>query len=113
MADFNDILKQLKANQETEQQSADALENLKVRVTNGLKGVQGVVRIRLTRVADALQVTNDTLALIAEQLGASTELQKAQAEANRIAEKRAEGFEKWVELQKTQCQQQFVSRNQK
>ena len=37
----------------------------------------------------------------------------AQAEANRIAEKRAEGFEKWVELQKTQCQQQFVSRNQK
>ncbi len=38
---------------------------------------------------------------------------EAQAEANRIAEKRAEGFEKWVELQKTQCQQQFVSRNQK
>tara|TARA_R100001015_G_C4561335_1_gene121147 strand:+ start:209 stop:469 length:261 start_codon:yes stop_codon:yes gene_type:complete len=37
----------------------------------------------------------------------------AQNEANRIAEKRAEGFEKWVELQKTQCQQQFVSRNQK
>ena len=37
----------------------------------------------------------------------------AQAEANRIAEKRAEGFEKWVGLQKTQCQQQFVSRNQK
>ena len=37
----------------------------------------------------------------------------AQAEANRIAEKRAEGFEKWVELQKSQCQQQFVSRNQK
>jgi hypothetical protein len=37
----------------------------------------------------------------------------AQAEANRIAEKRAEGFEKWVELQKNQCQQQFVSRNQK
>ena len=37
----------------------------------------------------------------------------AKAEANRIAEKRAEGFEKWVELQKTQCQQQFVSRNQK
>ena len=38
---------------------------------------------------------------------------EAQAEANRIAEKRAEGFEKWVELQKSQCQQQFVSRNQK
>jgi putative protein kinase ArgK-like GTPase of G3E family len=38
---------------------------------------------------------------------------EAQAEANRIAEKRAEGFERWVELQKTQCQQQFVSRNQK
>lgn len=38
---------------------------------------------------------------------------EAQAEANRIAEKRAEGFEKWVELQRTQCQQQFVSRNQK
>ena len=38
---------------------------------------------------------------------------EAQAEANRIAEKRAEGFEKWVDLQKTQCQQQFVSRNQK
>ena len=38
---------------------------------------------------------------------------EAQAEANRIAEKRAEGFEKWVELQSTQCQQQFVSRNQK
>jgi|TARA_R100000152_G_C6688834_1_gene120945 hypothetical protein len=38
---------------------------------------------------------------------------EAQAEANRIAEKRAEGFEKWVELQKTQCQQQFVSRNKK
>ena len=37
----------------------------------------------------------------------------AQAEANRIAEKRAEGFEKWVELQKGQCLQQFVSRNQK
>ena len=37
----------------------------------------------------------------------------AQAEANRIAEKRAEGFEKWVELQKNQCQQQFVSRSQK
>lgn len=37
----------------------------------------------------------------------------AQSEANRIAEKRAEGFEKWVELQKSQCQQQFVSRNQK
>tara|TARA_Y100000004_G_scaffold165458_1_gene196359 strand:+ start:374 stop:634 length:261 start_codon:yes stop_codon:yes gene_type:complete len=37
----------------------------------------------------------------------------AQNEANRIAEKRAEGFEKWVELQKSQCQQQFVSRNQK
>ena len=27
---------------------------------------------------------------------------EAQAEANRIAEKRAEGFEKWVELQRTQ-----------
>ena len=38
---------------------------------------------------------------------------EAQLEANRIAEKRAEGFEKWVELQRTQCQQQFVSRNQK
>jgi hypothetical protein len=38
---------------------------------------------------------------------------EAQAEANRIAEKRAEGFEKWVELQKSQCQQQFVSRNKK
>ena len=38
---------------------------------------------------------------------------EAQAEAYRIAEKRAEGFEKWVELQKTQCQQQFVSRNKK
>ena len=38
---------------------------------------------------------------------------EAQAEANRIAEKHAEGFEKWVELQRTQCQQQFVSRNQK
>ena len=38
---------------------------------------------------------------------------EAQAEVNRIAEKRAEGFEKWVDLQKTQCQQQFVSRNQK
>ena len=38
---------------------------------------------------------------------------EAQAEANRIAEKRAEGFEKWVELQRTQCQQHFVSRNQK
>ncbi len=38
---------------------------------------------------------------------------EAQAEANWIAEKRAEGFEKWVELQRTQCQQQFVSRNQK
>ena len=38
---------------------------------------------------------------------------EAQAEANRIAEKRAEGFEKWVELQRTLCQQQFVSRNQK
>ena len=38
---------------------------------------------------------------------------EAQAEANRIAETRAEGFEKWVELQRTQCQQQFVSRNQK
>ena len=38
---------------------------------------------------------------------------EAQAASNRIAEKRAEGFEKWVELQKTQCQQQFVSRNKK
>ena len=38
---------------------------------------------------------------------------EAQAEANRIAEKRAEGFKKWGGLQKTQCQQQFVSRNQK
>jgi hypothetical protein len=38
---------------------------------------------------------------------------EAQAEANRISERRAEGFEKWVEIQKTQCQQQFVSRNQK
>ena len=38
---------------------------------------------------------------------------EAQAEANRIAEKRAEGFEKWVDLQKQTCQQQFVSRNQK
>ena len=38
---------------------------------------------------------------------------EAQLEANRIAEKRAEGFEKWVELQRTRCQQQFVSRNQK
>ena len=38
---------------------------------------------------------------------------EAQLEANRIAEKRAEGFEKWVELQRTQCQQQFVSINQK
>jgi hypothetical protein len=38
---------------------------------------------------------------------------EAQAEANRISERRAEGFDKWVEIQKTQCQQQFVSRNQK
>ena len=100
MADFNDILKQLKANQETEQQSADALENLKDRVTNGLKGVQGVVRIRLTRVADALQITNDTLALIAEQLGASTELQKAQAEANKRAADEAERNREKLEQQK-------------
>ena len=100
MADFNDILKQLKANQETEQQSADALENLKDRVTNGLKGVQGVVRIRLTRVADALQVTNDTLALIAEQLGASTELQRAQAEANKRAADEAERNREKSEQQK-------------
>ena len=101
MADFNDILKQLKANQETEQQSADALENLKDRVTNGLKGVQGVVRIRLTRVADALQVTNDTLALIAEQLGASTELQRAQAEANKRAADEAERNREKSEQQKS------------
>ena len=40
-------------------------------------------------------------------------LADAQREANQIADKRAEGFEKWVELQKTQCQNQFVSRNQK
>ena len=102
MADFNDILKQLKANQETEQQSADALENLKDRVTNGLKGVQGVVRIRLTRVADALQVTNDTLALIAEQLGASAELQKAQTEANKRAADEAERNREKSEQQKEQ-----------
>ena len=101
MADFNDILKQLKANQETEQQSADALENLKDRVTNGLKGVQGVVRIRLTRVADALQVTNDTLVLIAEQLGASAELQKAQAEANKRAADEAERNREKSEQQKS------------
>jgi hypothetical protein len=40
-------------------------------------------------------------------------LADAQNEANRIAEQRQKGFEKWVELQKSQCQQQFVSRNQK
>ena len=40
-------------------------------------------------------------------------LADAQKEANQIADKRAEGFEKWVELQRTQCQSQFVSRNQK
>ena len=40
-------------------------------------------------------------------------LADAQREANQIADKRAEGFERWVELQRTQCQQQFTSRNQK
>jgi hypothetical protein len=40
-------------------------------------------------------------------------LADAQNEANRIAEQRQKGFEKWLDLQKTQCQQQFVSRNQK
>tara|TARA_Y100000592_G_scaffold39662_1_gene62970 strand:+ start:319 stop:579 length:261 start_codon:yes stop_codon:yes gene_type:complete len=40
-------------------------------------------------------------------------LADAQKEANQIADKRAEGFERWVELQRTQCQNQFVSRNQK
>ena len=40
-------------------------------------------------------------------------LADAQTEANRIAEQRQKGFEKWLDLQKTQCQQQFVSRNQK
>tara|TARA_Y100001938_G_C8052332_1_gene412490 strand:- start:269 stop:532 length:264 start_codon:yes stop_codon:yes gene_type:complete len=40
-------------------------------------------------------------------------LADAQREANQIADKRAEGFERWVELQRTQCQSQFVSRNQK
>ena len=40
-------------------------------------------------------------------------LADAQNEANRIAEQRQKGFEKWVDLQKQTCQQQFVSRNQK
>ena len=40
-------------------------------------------------------------------------LADAQSEANRIAEQRQKGFEKWVDLQKQTCQQQFVSRNQK
>lgn len=40
-------------------------------------------------------------------------LADAQTEANRIAEQRQKGFEKWLDLQKQTCQQQFVSRNQK
>jgi len=40
-------------------------------------------------------------------------LADAQKEANQIADKRAEGFERWVEIQRTQCQTQFQSRNQK
>ena len=40
-------------------------------------------------------------------------LADAQKEANAIADKRAEGFERLVDLQRTQCQNQFVSRNQK
>lgn len=40
-------------------------------------------------------------------------LADAQNEANRIAEQRQKGFEKWLDLQKQTCQQQFVSRNQK
>ena len=40
-------------------------------------------------------------------------LADAQKEANAIADKRAEGFERWVDLQRTQCQNQFASRNQK
>ena len=40
-------------------------------------------------------------------------LADAQSEANRIAEQRQKVFEKWVDLQKQTCQQQFVSRNQK
>ena len=40
-------------------------------------------------------------------------LADAQSEANRIAEQRQKGFEKWLDLQKQTCQQQFVSRNQK
>ena len=47
---------------------------------------------------------------IARSLEKSAE---AQRDANVIAEKRAEVFEKWVELQRTQCQNQFTSRNQK
>jgi len=40
-------------------------------------------------------------------------LADAQSEANRIAEQRQKGFEKWLDLQKQTCQQQFMSRNQK
>ena len=56
---------------------------------------------------------NGSTELIRTIARALEKMAEAQAEANRIAEKRAEGFEKWVELQRTQCQQQFVSRNQK
>ena len=40
-------------------------------------------------------------------------LADAQREANLIAEQRQKGFERWLELQKTQCRQQFESRKQK
>tara|TARA_Y100001938_G_C7917614_1_gene342750 strand:+ start:224 stop:481 length:258 start_codon:yes stop_codon:yes gene_type:complete len=57
--------------------------------------------------------TNGSTELIRAISRSLEKMADAQAEANRIADKRAEGFEKWVELQKTQCQNQFVSRNQK
>ena len=61
------------------------------------------------------KATNKKIAIVEEPFTAVARgcLAEAQLEENRIAEKRAEGFEKWVELKRTQCQQQFVSRNQK
>tara|TARA_R100000149_G_C5827264_1_gene104210 strand:+ start:114 stop:377 length:264 start_codon:yes stop_codon:yes gene_type:complete len=57
--------------------------------------------------------TNGNQELIRAIARSLEKLADAQKEANQIADKRAEGFERWVDLQKTQCQQQFQSRNQK
>jgi len=53
------------------------------------------------------------LELIRAISGSMEKLADAQVEANRIHAQRGRSFEKWVEFQQQQVQQQFQSRNQK